>query len=183
MRKALGVLGRKLLVVGEVGSGKTRLTAEILEGLIDAGYGECVTVVDMAPPRMPGGIGGRLSECVAQLDRIRYLAPPVVYPPRMAARSPEELLWMARRNAEAIEALLNAYLEDPSEILVMNDLSLYLHAGDVGVLLECIRVCRTLVANAYYGRRLAEDLGTGISARERRLVELLVGEVDLVLHL
>jgi len=43
------ILGRKVLIVGDVGTGKTALTVQIFEKLIDLGLGNDITMLFMLP--------------------------------------------------------------------------------------------------------------------------------------
>lgn len=177
-----GVLGKRVLITGEVGVGKTRLTARLLEEIVEAVGGENVTAIDMAPTTVPG-VGARLSAYTDAVKRIRYLAPPVVRAPRLEGRSAEEVLRLAEANRAAIEPLLELYLSSPTPVLVINDLTIYLHAGDVARVVRAMGAAETFLANAYGGTRLSDDKGSGLSERERRLLELLSKLVDLVVKL
>jgi len=48
--------------------------------------------------------------------------------------------------------------------------------------LKCVNLAKTFLATAYYGSRLAEDLETGITARERLLTDKLASSMDLVVR-
>ena len=49
---ATSLLGKRTLIIGEVGSGKTALTAKIVLDLIAMGLGNEITVIDMAPEKI-----------------------------------------------------------------------------------------------------------------------------------
>jgi hypothetical protein len=66
---------------------------------------------------------------------------------------------------------------------VVNDITLYLHLGELKTVLECIKLAKTFLATAYYDSKLAEDLGTGISLRERQLTDKLAAFMDLVVKI
>ncbi|RLE81625.1 MAG: hypothetical protein DRJ51_03400 [Thermoprotei archaeon] len=176
------ILGRKILLLGDVGTGKTLLTSRILEKLVELGYEKHITVIDMAPEKM-GHIGGTLGEYTRIVERVTYLRPRTIYAPRTTARNQEELLFMARKNAESIDSLLTKYLSQPTEILIINDVTLYFHAGDIRRVLGCLSHAKTFVANAYYGQKISCDYGTGVTLRERKLVERLAKEMDIILNL
>jgi len=170
-----------------VGAGKTRLTARLLEEAVDLGLSKEITVIDMAPrtQEIRGRVvGGRLSEVTEACGRVRYLAPRRVETPRLSASSAEELLRMVRLNAERIGPLLEEYLRRPTPILFINDVSLYLQSGSIDPVLRALRRAETFIANGYYGEYFArEDHGTGISRRERELMDLLASQVDIVIRL
>lgn len=114
---------------------------------------------------------------------MRYLAPKEVWPPRLKAKNPGELISLAERNCEGIEALLVRYSEEPSEVLFVNDVSIYLQAGDLETLWGALSKAGTLVVNSYLGERLNDDQGTGISTRERNEVLALAERMDMVIRL
>ncbi|MCS7103123.1 MAG: hypothetical protein NZ992_04480, partial [Candidatus Korarchaeum sp.] len=53
------LIGRKTLIVGKIRSGKTKLTAQILSGILSLVKDEEVTVIDLAPEKE--GLGRRLT--------------------------------------------------------------------------------------------------------------------------
>ncbi|MCD6368291.1 MAG: DUF87 domain-containing protein [Thermoproteales archaeon] len=175
-------LEKKTLILGEVGSGKTALTAKILEELVNHGYGDEITVIDMAPDKI-GEIGGKLRDYTEKTREVRYLTPPKIYAPRTIARSPSELLRMAKHNADVLRKILEDFLKNPTPILIVNDLSIYFHAGDLELIIECLEISKTFLANSYYGRKIYEDYGTGVTERERNLVNRLILRVDKVVLL
>ncbi|MEM2187563.1 MAG: hypothetical protein QW407_06520 [Thermofilaceae archaeon] len=175
------ILGRRVVIVGERGAGKTRLTARLLEQLASRLGPENITVIDMAPTTVPGV--ARLSAYTSIVQRLRYLAPPTVRAPRLEGRTASEVLRLAEANKVVIEPLLDTFLSDPTPALVVNDLTIYLHAGSLEKLLSCISSAQTFLANAYRGVTLADDKGSGVTERERRLLEEVLRRVDIVVAL
>ena len=53
------LLGKRTIIIGEAGAGKTKLLAEILEELVEKNYGDAIVLIDLAPDRI-GNIGGKL---------------------------------------------------------------------------------------------------------------------------
>ncbi|MEM1641526.1 MAG: hypothetical protein QW448_02025 [Thermofilaceae archaeon] len=175
------ILGRRVVIVGERGAGKTRLTARLLEQLASRLGPENITVIDMAPTTVPGA--ARLSAYTSIVRRLRYLAPPTVRAPRLEGRTASEVLRLAEANRVVIEPLLDTFLSDPTPALVVNDLTIYLHAGSLEKLLSCISSAQTFLANAYRGVTLADDKGSGVTERERKLLEEVLRRVDMVVAL
>ena len=166
--------------------GKTKLTAELLEEAVKQGHSGEITVIDMAPEAglyEGKSIGGRLPEVTDTCRLVRYLSPLKIETPRLRAKTPGELISMARLNEERIKVLLDEYLERPSPILFVNDVSIYLQSGSIDLILITANRAGTFVANGYYGERLSADLGTGVSERERALMDALASEMDLVISL
>jgi len=176
-------LGKKTLIIGEVGSGKTRLLINILRNFISEGLSSMVTVIDMAPPRMLD-IGGRIIDHDSQLcSMIRYLYSDDIRPARLLGKSAEEVMRIATNNAKIIDKLIEEYLSNSTEILMINDLTIFIHAGDGEKLMRTIEAATTFVGTAYDGNRLSEDKGTGITMREKQYVSELLNTVDNVIKL
>lgn len=169
-------LNRRTLVLGDVNTGKTRLTGEILARMTAAGLGGAITVLDFAP-QGTRGIGGQIA--VPSDPDLLYLTAPII-PPRLAGTTDAEIWAYARQNAAAIEPLLDRHGASERSILVVNDASLYLHAGDQERLAGMIANAGTAVVNAYYGKALGDS---NLSTRERRRTDRLAALFDRVLHL
>lgn len=177
------IRGKFVLILGEVGAGKTSLTLQLMEEAIEKGA-RGITVIDMAPKVINvdgGSVGGLLLE--KPDPRVRYMAPREISAPRLTARNAEELLEFADKNKSEIEALLNAFSMNPSEVLFVNDVSIYLQRGELDRLLGAFSMAETVVANGYLGERLRGDFGTGVSLRERDLVLKLADKMDEVIRL
>lgn len=180
------LLGAKTLILGEVKSGKTKLTAELLKEAVDLGYAARIAVLDLSPAaRSPSGeiIGAPLTAYVKIPPLIKYLRPPRVRAPRIEGRNVEEVLKLAMENAKVIGRLIEEFLKEPKEILFVDDVSLYLHAGKLGRLLSALSRASTAILNGYYGNRLSDDKGSGISLKERRLMEKLAEKMDLIVRM
>jgi len=172
--------------MGDVRTGKTKMTVELLEEAVKLGFSGMITVIDMAPKtEMVGGrsIGGRLSEMTRAHREVRYLAPPRVETPRLTATSAEELLSKTQLNVERIRPLLEEYTATPSPILFINDISIYLQSGSVDPILRAAARAETFIANGYYGEYFFRDRGTGVSKRERELMDLLASHMDMIIRL
>jgi len=180
--KGVDILGKKVLILGEAGSGKTRLAAKSLQELITLVNPEKITVIDLAPKRIDE-IGGKLTDYVNLISGVKYLSPKNVYTPRLTGISPDQVSHFAELNRKNMEPLLDKFIQRPTEVLVLNDVTLYLHSGKLETVLECVRLAKTFLATAYYGSKLAKDLGTGITSRERQLTDELATFMDLVVKI
>jgi len=180
--KGRDILGKKALVLGEAGAGKTALAARLLQELMTLVRPERITVIDLAPERT-GEVGGKLRDYVNLADGVKYLSPKNVYTPRAAGKSPEQVLRYAELNRKNMEPLLDWFTKNATKVLVLNDLTLYLHLGKLEKIVKCTRLAETFLATAYYGSRLAEDLGTGISSTEKQMVDKLSVLMDLIIKI
>jgi len=174
-------IGRKTIIVGEIGSGKTLLLSRFLDQLVRSGLKDRVTVIEMAPNM--GGVGGTVENYTRNVACVKYLKPWRIIPPRTMGRNREEVIRYARLNMLALKPLIDEYLRNPTEILLINDLTIYLHAGEVEDIIQLINISKTFTATAYEGEKLADDKGSGITEKERESLNRLKGLVDEVLRL
>jgi len=167
------LLGKKLLVMGDINAGKTTLCRQWLARLCAQGQGGRIVVLDLAPDIPPAraqarglaGAGG-------------YLLPPPdsdvldlrthLHAPRLSSATEAEAEEKAAENARAIEALFDQLPPSGSgrDVLFINDVTLYLQAGFAADLLGNLGKAdfTTLVVNGYWGQRLGDS---ALSRRER----------------
>lgn len=168
-------LGKKTIIAGDVGAGKTLYTLKILEAFVAGGY-VSIAVIDLAPD-MIRGIGGKMEK--VQGTDIRYLTADIAAP-RLMGGSEEEILELAKNNADQIERIFDVYVEAPQKILFINDVTLYLHAGTVERLVTVIDSAETLVMNAYMGKTFQDS---SLSRRERTLLKTIINICDNIVRL
>lgn len=167
--------GKRTLITGDIGSGKTVLTRRLLREAIE--QGEKVTVVDFAPDarNMDGvKVGGYLVEN----EKCRVLKSGSIATPRLSAKDAEELVRLAEYNAGITQGLLSEFIEDPTPVLVINDTSIHLQCGEIEPIFEAIEKAETAILNGYLGEYLSKDHGTGVSSRERALMWELSRSMD-----
>lgn len=172
----------RTIVLGEVRTGKTRLLYRFVWMLSEAGFAGDITVLDMAPG-LSWGVGGKLAEVGELPAGVRYLTSWEIRPPRLIGRDAEDVRRLAKTNEEAIRPLLEEYRKNPTAILAINDATIYIHAGEPEQLFSAMSLSRAWLVTAYYGSRLADDKGTGISVREKRFVEQLMEVSDIVIRM
>lgn len=180
------VMGQSILIIGDVGAGKTQLTVRLVDEALAAGMREHITIIDMAPTtRFVGAlkIGGQLQELAPHLQDVRYLAPSRIETPRLSARSSQELQHLITLNQQRITPLLHAFLHTPSPILVINDVSLYLQSGSLALVTQALGAADTCVVNGYYGQSIQTAIEDPVSRIERALMDRLRDSVDLVVSL
>ena len=179
------LLGKKTLIIGDVGRGKTLLTLKIILKLIEIGLSEELTVLDFAPNKIEidgDVIGGKLVEFSVFPFKVKYYTDRI-FASRLMGRNSVEVLNFARLNRRACDGLLRRYLRNPSSILVINDITLYFQVDDLGLLPRVLEKSKTFIANGYYGERLMDDKGSSVSLVERRNLLDLIGMMDLVIDL
>jgi len=168
-------LNRQTVIAGDVNSGKTTLTTEILEHFIKAGYGQQIAVLDLSPDPVQG-IGGKLS--LGEDTPVLYLTAHIIAP-RLMGRDAAHTLCLANGNARKIEALFAEFKRRRRDILFVNDATLYLQSGNLALFLEMLSMSSTRIINAYYGNTFAES---ELTQRERRLTDALMAVSDKVIR-
>jgi GTPase SAR1 family protein len=168
-------LNRKTLILGDVNTGKTTLTREVLEVLYRRDLGARIAIVDMAPEipeelaRQKGlsGVGGKLVP--AEGHGILYLGGHLT-PPRLSSKTEAEAMEKARQNRQIIEGLFEKLNGQSRDILLVNDVTLYLQAGTAEGLIRHLEQAATVVVNGYWGKRLGGGI---LTERERAETEKL----------
>jgi len=174
LRKMPGIhledyLSRKTLILGDVNTGKTTLTRKVLEALCRRNLGGRIAIVDMAP-EVPEklanekgliGVGGKLMP--PERHDILYLGGHFE-PPRLSSKTEEEAMEKARQNRRIIEGLFRKLNLQSRDILLVNDVSMYLQAGTTENLTRLLDQAATVIANGYWGKRLG---GGTLTERER----------------
>jgi len=168
--------GRRTLIIGEVNTGKTRLTAQVLACWVAQGRSQEIVVLDLAP-ETNATIGGRI-HLPADFEGV-VLAPTIV-PPRLRGRNEAEADLLAQTNADAIDALLQDARLAKGSILVINDVTLYLQAGNYDRLMSIIHQAPTALINAYYGHSFPDYQ---LSRQERQLTDRLIQDCHHVIRL
>ncbi len=179
------LIGKKTLVIGDVGRGKTKLTIKIINDLIKFGFKDEITILDFAPNKIKINAiiaGGKLIDFGFKVNSIKYFTSKF-HAPRLTGKRSNIIIELARINRVRCEELFRKYLLDPTSILIINDISIYFQVGDLGLILEALKFAETFIANGYYGEKLEEDLGSGISFNERLMMDKLINLMDNIINL
>ncbi len=180
------LLGKHVLITGEVGSGKSILTASLIRDAQSLGHSREMAILDFAPePISVGGrrIGGRITNHITPEKPVLYLAPQGLVAARLNSSSAEQLLEASRSNASKIDEALLIYLSSLRPITFVNDVTMYLLAGSLNRIYSLLEGSPTVVMNGYRGTLLASNHGTGVSTREAESLKRLAKRMDLVIEL
>lgn len=166
----------RLLVVGETGRGKTRLTSIIARLLAAIAHPSLVAVLDFAPT--VAGVGGPITPPTGS----RYVRPRGLRAPRIESGGDCRRAWsLALHNSRLTSQALLTYIYSPLPALVINDATIHLHAGSPRLMVEALMEARVAVVNAYRGERISDRCG--ISERERWALKAVEGVFDEVWEL
>jgi hypothetical protein len=173
---------KHVLIIGDVGMGKTVMSRKLLaEAML---IEEKIVILDFAPPASIHGdrsVGGFLIETC--IPGVIHCKSHDINTPRLSAKTPQELVQLADANRLITEKMLMTFIENPSRVLFINDVSIHLQRGELHDLLYAVNLAETAILNGYVGSFLRDDRGTGISMRENSLMEKLAGRVDKVISL
>ena len=168
---------RRTLFLGEVNSGKTTRTRDILQAFLEEGE-EGIALFDFAPEKF-GEVGGKIF--LAEEDRRRvWVESPRIVPPRLTAKTETEAWELARANFQRIEEAFGRLPERAWSLFVFNDVSIYLQAGRADQLLARLERVPTAVMNGYYGKYFGE---CPLSLREKEQMDLLKAACHQVFYL
>lgn len=176
---AADLLGRKLLVMGDINAGKTTRCRQWLALLCEQGLDARITILDLAPHIPPD-----MAQARGLAGAGGYLLPPAnsgvldlrthLHAPRLSSATEAEAQAKAESNTRAIDGLLQQLPPPASgrDILFINDVTLYLQAGSADKLLAHIAQphISTLIVNGYWGQRLGDS---ALSRREREQTQQL----------
>jgi len=168
--------GQRTLIIGDVNTGKTRLTENVLARWTAQNRSQKIAVLDLAPETQES-IGGRIHLPAGFQGMV--LATTIV-PPRLRGRDEDEADTLAQANAAAIEKLLRDARLANCPVLVINDVTLYLQAGQYDRLWAVIQPVETVLINAYFGHSFPDY---HLSRQERLLTDRLILDCDRVIRM
>ena len=176
-------VGHHTLLYGETNTKKTLYTAKFVQFLVESNFDPLqITILDFGPKMNTINnlkIGGRIVDFYEDSKKCNYLIfEGEIIPPRLNARCMEDVVKNATKNHEKSLMILQKYNQKPTSTLVMNDISIYLHAGDLDYLLETIQKSGTFFGNTYHGTSINKSFTLKFSLKEKQLVETLVKKVE-----
>jgi hypothetical protein len=103
---------------------------------------------------------------------------PEILRPRLSASNSDDVLNACLHNFIITSAQLDYFRMNPTKVLIINDLSIYLHLGNPQTILGILKNCETGLMNSYFGNYLQEDCGSNISDREKRLIQIITHRIQ-----
>jgi len=169
-------MNRRTLIVGDVNSGKTSQTLNILKLFLKAGHAKKIAILDLAPGNIQG-IGGKMEP---PLDEpLLYLSTSILAP-RLTGKDEYHTRKLAEKNATAIKKLFTKFYKQKREILFVNDVTLYFQAGDIKHFIKILNTTSTPIINAYYGHTFSDSK---LTRREKKLTEELMKLCDQIIEM
>ena len=177
-------IGCHTLLYGETDTRKTYYTAKFVQFLLtvkNIAPNE-ISILDFGPKLFKHygiKIGGRIEDFYPQslkCNNIGFLGE--IFPPRLRASNKKQLYDNACKNYEKTNEILEKFNGNPTSILIINDVSIYLHLGSKQYLLDTINKAQTFFGNSYYGMSIKQDFARLFSLKEKRRIEFLMKNVD-----
>ena len=177
-------IGAHTILYGEANTKKTYYTAKFVQYLTDIKKinPKEISILDFAPQlsNIRGlKIGGKIEDFFPQSIRCNnILFEGEIIPPRLNANNKNELYQYAQMNYEKTFEILEIFNEEPTSILIINDISIYLQLGDKKYILDTIKQASTFFGNTYYGSSIKRNFAKIFSKNEKRSVKFLIKRVD-----
>jgi flavodoxin len=178
------LVGKKTLIYGEANTGKTLYTAKFVQYLIENKKfrSQEISILDFAP-RLTYfknlKIGGRIQdyyEHSLKCNLITFVGE--IIPPRLKAKNKSDLYSNLCNNFKKIHETIEKYNNNPTPVLIINDISLFLHLGSKKYLINAINKSGTFFGNSYYGSSISSKFSKLLSIIEKKKVEFLIKNVD-----
>ncbi|MFW9826941.1 MAG: hypothetical protein ACFFEY_04895 [Candidatus Thorarchaeota archaeon] len=178
------LIGYKTILYGDTNTRKTFYTSKFIQYLIELKniQPKEISILDFAPPSLKIKdlkIGGKIEdfyEHSINCNNIYFKGD--IIPPRLKAINKKELYENACKNYKKTSKILHKFTENPTSILIINDISIYLHIGSKNLLLDSIKKPTTFFGNTYYGSSIKSNFTSLFSLREKRLIEYLIKRMD-----
>lgn len=177
------VLGKRSLVIGELWSERSRAIASLLRDLAKVVERREITVIDLAPERVR--IKDRFVTCNVEghteiPEGVRYLRGIGISYPYL--KKPEEADKAARENFEIANRLVSEYLNNPTKVLLINEITTLLPSWDATGLTRLIEIPETFVASAHLECLALSGPGDEVRTRELPALVLLFSRSDIVYY-
>lgn len=182
--------GKNTLIIGgidsDISNNRNILLANLINEAIDLGYGNRISIIEMCPNNTSFKnikFADQLSKYVDNIENFNYIKPTIVHWPRVYGNSPKEIINFSVENSRNLIECLDNYRKRPTRILFINELNFYLHMGTIHWLMRAISKSSTFIGTCFRSKFPYSDYNTGISRRERRLIDRLSHMVDNVINL
>ncbi len=177
-------IGHQTILYGETNTKKTYYTARFVQFLlkIKKFNPKNISILDFAPKLFKYydiKIGGKIDDFYPQSIKCNNITfEGEIIPPRLRASNKKELFENTCKNYKKTHEILKIYDENPTPVLIINDISIYLHLGSKKPLLDAIKKANTFFGNTYYGTSIKRDFTSLFSLKEKRVIESLIKKIE-----
>ena len=176
-------IGHSTLLYGETDTKKTLYTAKFVKFLLESKKinPQEISILDFAPKLAIFKnlkIGGRIQDYYNESIKCKnFIFEGEIIPPRLKAKNKSELYKNICSNYEITSKILNNFKENPTDFLIINDISIYLHLGSKRYIIETILGVNTFFGNSYYGTSIKSKFPTLLSMNEKKKVNFLIKNI------
>jgi len=176
-------IGSKTLLYGETDTKKTYFTSKFVKFLLEDLNFEpkLITILDFAPPLYFLNnikIGGKLEDYYKNCNLCNAInLRSEIIPPRLKATNKTELYENLCHNYKLTRKAVQEFEKRPTKVLIVNDISIYLHLGDADYFLEIIDKAETFFGNSYYGYKIKKEFTKLLNKKEIKKVDLLIKNI------
>ena len=178
------LVGHHSLIYGETNTGKTLHTAKFIQYLLENKKFKPkeISILDFAP-RLTYikhlKVGGRIQDYYKDCLKCNIIHfDGEIIPPRLNARSKNQLYSNICKNFKKIYTIIGKYNCNPTPVLIINDISIYLHLGKSEHLINTIHKSSTFLGNTYYGTSITSKFSKLVSVMEKKKVEYLIKNIE-----
>ena len=177
-------IGKHTLLYGETDTRKTYYTAKFIDYLIDNHRIDPkeITILDFAPELMKINglkVGGKLKDFSNKTSECRIISlDGNIIAARLKAQNKRELFENICHNYKITLKAIQKFDQSATDLLIINDLSIYLHLGEKLYLLNVIKKANTFFGNSYYGTKIKTGFGKLLSLKEKKRVDFLIKNLD-----
>ncbi len=177
-------IGRNTILYGETNTKKTYYTAKFVQFLLQTKKFDPkeISILDFAPKLFKYygiKIGGKIEDFYPQSIRCNNVTfVGEIIPPRLTASNKKDLYDNACKNYKKTYEILKIFSDNPTPILIINDISIYLHIGSKNFLLDTINKANTFFGNSYYGTSIKKNFAKVFSLKEKRSVEYIISKFE-----
>jgi len=181
-------IGHRTLLYGETNTGKTYITSKFIDFLLDSNLfaPKEISILDFAPKFLEVNgmkIGGKILDFSKKSVECNYLkVDGELIAPRLNSNNKQELFQNICHNYKITAQMLELYSSQQTKVLIMNDMSIYLHLGDKKFLLNVINSTPTFFGNSYFGTKIKKSFGKLLSLKEKKRVEFFINHIPNSLH-
>jgi len=176
-------VGHRTLLYGETNTGKTYITSKFIDFLLDSNLfaPKEISILDFAPKFLDVNgikIGGKILDFSIKSVECNYLKlNGEIIAPRVNSSNKQELFQNICHNYKITAHMLELYVKQQTKVLIMNDMSIYLHLGDKKFLLNVINNTPTFFGNSYFGTMIKKSFGKLLSLKEKMRVEFFINHI------
>ncbi|MFX0027516.1 MAG: hypothetical protein ACFE8M_14035 [Candidatus Hermodarchaeota archaeon] len=178
------LIGHQTFLYGEIDTKKTYYTAKFVDFLLKINLvnPQEISILDFAPKlRYINNlkVGGQIQDYSSESLKCNYIQfEGEIIPPRLSSKNKKELFNNLCHNFKITSGLLKKFREAPTKVLIINDISIYLHLGNKANLLDIIRRAKTFFGNSYYGKSIKSKFFSLLSILEKKRVEYLIKNIE-----